>query len=1126
MANRVFDLEGRVGLQDKDFIAKVKRIRNANKSLKRDMQIQAGTLKPTKEYRDLEKQIMSAERALEELNKEKAKQAKAHTQSAEYKALQKDVAAAEAELSRLTAQQQAWASVGVPHDAKWKKLKNEIAQAKARVDELKTALAAPQESADWDRITTAIDKAEKEIAQYKAQKAQLEASGASHESILPYSNVRALRDQIAAVRRAAKGNIFPKKDWDATPISRAFKAVGQRMLQIGNIAWKISAPVRKVFRGAAYDSKVFLKGLGRVGAAIGRVGKKLLSLIPIQKRVGKGFSDISKNAAKMKKGALAGMGVKGLLRYGAAGAAALYAMRMLRQGMENLVNYDTTTMNSLNMLKASLDTLKNALATAFAPIFNAIAPAINALINMLSRAATAVAHFTAALTGQRSVVVAKKAVSGYSGAAAGAAKNSKKANKAAKEYQKTLLGFDQINKLESNNDTGGAGDGGAGGGGGAGGLGGGMFETVPVENQVSDFVKRLKRAWEKADFYWLGALLADKLNNALASIPWDKIKKTASKIGKSIATFLNGFIETADWKLVGKTLAEGINTAFEALYAFVKNFKFASLGKAVANFITGLFSNVDYGKIAATFGHSLAGVVEFASGFLMNINWQGLPTAIFNALLKMIKSIPWSRIAKAVFTFLGAAIGAAAGLAASIVKMLGVAIKKAIKGIGKYFKKQVEKEGGNIPKGILAGIKNGLKNIGSWIKNNIFDPFLKGFKSAFGINSPSKKMKEQGEYLISGLLEGVKGKLNDLLAWFGELPEKIKAEIGEIKIDISGKIGDIVGGVSQKIEASVSLVKSGWSTVKDWVTESAGGAYSKAVGLAKDAWTTIRDWVVANTGSAVTKAIGLAKDFGSGITTIAGWLADKMGGVVNKPIGLLENFGKGVESVSGWLANRMGGVVNKPIGLLENFGKGVETVAGWLSKRMGGGVNKSIGLLASFGRGVSSVAGWLSKRMGGAVNKPIGLIANFGRGVTTVAGWLKNRMGGAVNKTINLLKGTGGKLWDLVFRKQGGVFAGGRWHPVQQYAAGGSPGGGQMFIAREAGPELVGTIGGHTAVMNNDQIVASVADGVARAVAAVLGGQSQDVNVYLEGDAGQIFRVVRKEAKNYTVATGLSAFPV
>ncbi len=35
-----------------------------------------------------------------------------------------------------------------------------------------------------------------------------------------------------------------------------------------------------------------------------------------------------------------------------------------------------------------------------------------------------------------------------------------------------------------------------------------------------------------------------------------------------------------------------------------------------------------------------------------------------------------------------------------------------------------------------------------------------------------------------------------------------------------------------------------------------------------------------------------------------------------------------------------------------------------------------------------------------------------------------------------------------------------------------------MFVAREAGPELVGTIGGRTAVANNDQIVEGISAGV------------------------------------------------
>lgn len=51
--------------------------------------------------------------------------------------------------------------------------------------------------------------------------------------------------------------------------------------------------------------------------------------------------------------------------------------------------------------------------------------------------------------------------------------------------------------------------------------------------------------------------------------------------------------------------------------------------------------------------------------------------------------------------------------------------------------------------------------------------------------------------------------------------------------------------------------------------------------------------------------------------------------------------------------------------------------------------------------------------------------------------------------------------------------------PIPGRANGGMVGDGQLFLAREAGPEFVGTMGGHTAVANNDQIVEGVASGVA-----------------------------------------------
>lgn len=75
-------------------------------------------------------------------------------------------------------------------------------------------------------------------------------------------------------------------------------------------------------------------------------------------------------------------------------------------------------------------------------------------------------------------------------------------------------------------------------------------------------------------------------------------------------------------------------------------------------------------------------------------------------------------------------------------------------------------------------------------------------------------------------------------------------------------------------------------------------------------------------------------------------------------------------------------------------------------------------------------------------------------------------------------KGSGGILGTIV-GGIAGIF--GRAVGVPAFASGGYPTEGQIFLANENGPELVGTIGNRTAVANNDQIVAGIADGVAEA---------------------------------------------
>ena len=97
---------------------------------------------------------------------------------------------------------------------------------------------------------------------------------------------------------------------------------------------------------------------------------------------------------------------------------------------------------------------------------------------------------------------------------------------------------------------------------------------------------------------------------------------------------------------------------------------------------------------------------------------------------------------------------------------------------------------------------------------------------------------------------------------------------------------------------------------------------------------------------------------------------------------------------------------------------------------------------------------------------------------------------------------------------------------IKGYDTGGYPASGEVFIARENGlPEMVGSIGGRTAVANNDQIVQAVSLGVYNAVVDAMGktsGGSQPITVQIDGR--EVFTAVRNQNNNFKRRTGASAF--
>lgn len=129
-----------------------------------------------------------------------------------------------------------------------------------------------------------------------------------------------------------------------------------------------------------------------------------------------------------------------------------------------------------------------------------------------------------------------------------------------------------------------------------------------------------------------------------------------------------------------------------------------------------------------------------------------------------------------------------------------------------------------------------------------------------------------------------------------------------------------------------------------------------------------------------------------------------------------------------------------------------------------------------------------------------------------------------VETVINTITGTISKLWTWL-----GIPAIPQIHipkvdfsgALMSYATGGFPEEGQLFIAREAGAEMVGSLGGRTAVANNDQIVEGIRAGVYDAVVEAMGqtGGKQGVTVYLDGK--KIYQNQRRVAKRTGLGFGM-----
>lgn len=368
-------------------------------------------------------------------------------------------------------------------------------------------------------------------------------------------------------------------------------------------------------------------------------------------------------------------------------------------GFTNLIQYSGKFDASVSLLWNSMRQLGNAVASAVAPLINALAPAINYIIQLCIRAVNAINQLISALLGNGTWTKAKTLTDDY-------AKSLDKSNKSAKALKKTVLGFDELNQLQDNSNSGGGLTDPA-----------NMFEEAGVDSKWKDFANWLKSMWDKADFTDLGALIGQKLKDALDSIPWDEIKEKARKLGSSLATLINGFIETEGLGYsIGKTLAEAINTGFEFLNEFVHKLHWESVGKFVADTLNGFFESIDWELIKDTVITGVKGLSASINSFIENFHWDNISTTISNAvntlaeavltfftdtkfkelgeklgeqLRKTVEDIDWEKVGEAIGSILQSAFDFAKGL---LTPETLSAFKDAISDLLKGFFEKVDKE--------------------------------------------------------------------------------------------------------------------------------------------------------------------------------------------------------------------------------------------------------------------------------------------------------------------------------------------------------------------------------------------------------------------------------------------------
>lgn len=525
---------------------------------------------------------------------------------------------------------------------------------------------------------------------------------------------------------------------------------------------------------------------------------------------------------------------KAVLRY-------IAIMKQTTNVQGNLAQTISSPANMVRILKSEISQLAKAVGQLLYPAFKAILPVLIAAVDLIKEFVVSLASVFGQKIEFTDFSKTQKDIGGVTSAMDDTADATKAAAKAAKDY---TMGFDELNIIDPSQNSGSSGSG-------SGGAAGNLLGDVDLsqydmfKDYAGSAVDEIKAKLKSLDSFQIGTQIGEQLNklmgmiyNAIHSIDW-------ASLGAFFADGVNGLVDSVDWDLFGRLLADRFIIEFELLGGFLSQLDWTSVlnafidgfsgffhelsdwiatvdwtgvGKQLTDKLSDALQNVEIEKLARVFFNFITDSINAVSDFLAGTDSYQLGQDLVDFAIRAVTSVDWAGLAQAIGRFFGEAFIEALDFMGGLVSR-----------IADYFEKKVAEGpfnnvGLNIVYGIYYGIQDAITNVASWIVENVFNPFINGFKSAFGINSPSTVMAEQGGYIIAGLKKGITDAISSVAETAKKILSAIKSAFDNFSLFDIGKnlIQGLIDGVNNMIETAKNAVANVGNAVIDKVKNVLG----------------------------------------------------------------------------------------------------------------------------------------------------------------------------------------------------------------------------------------------------------------------------------------------------------------